>query len=107
MKLEQAIKVLEIINQQPVNNGFQQRVGNDSIPMNVGNLCELSKDISKDLVYFIIKHISGNDNFNDSTSIEYFGNDVVFSTNYGNDVQIFQKRVADYYLFVQGLINNA
>lgn len=105
MKLEQAIKVIEIINQQPVNSGFQQCVGNASMPHTVGNLCELTKDISKELVYFIIKHISGNDNFNDSTPINYFGQNVAFSTNYGNDVQIFQKRVSDYYLFMQGIID--
>jgi hypothetical protein len=105
MKLEQAIKVIEVINQQPVDSGFQQFVGNTSIPHTVGNLCELTKDVSKDLVYFIIKHISGNDNFNDSTPIKYFGHNVAFSTNYGNDVQIFQKRISDYYLFMQGIIN--
>lgn len=105
MNIKEIHKILETISRQSSDNGSQKYVGKVEGKSTVKELCNTLKPISKKLIYIVIEHISGCNNFTDNTPIKYFSCQVEWATNANKEIYIFQKNVSQQLGFFADILN--
>jgi hypothetical protein len=113
MVLNQAKNVLEALStiKKRREGGFQNQVelhmvSNNNSTITVESICNNLDSIApKEIIMMVLTHISDNKDINNSTIVRFMNQDVISSTNFDNEVHIYQKNVNNYLLFVNNILN--
>lgn len=97
MVIEDICKILIIMRNVSTSPGFQRSAitpTKNNNPSNINELCEQLTPIPKELITLVVKNLAKSEKFNDETAIRYVSDHICFTSNFSNELQIYQRDVS-------------